>query len=60
MRLQVKMHMKNLVNYLANRKSSINSSYTNDNFEKYISMVNVCCECLRGGYIRLDVFLKFI
>ena len=36
--------LKDLVRHLAHGKPSINGSYSNDNFEKYITIINVCCE----------------
>lgn len=41
MRLHVKIHSKNLLKYLAHSKPSINGSYTNNNFEKYVTFINV-------------------
>lgn len=41
MRLHVKIHVKNLLRYLAHDKPSINGSYTNDNFEKDMTFINV-------------------
>lgn len=49
----MKIHKKDLIRYLAHNKPSISGSYTNDNFEKHIPLINVCCVSPRAGYIRL-------
>ena len=40
-------------NKVPGTQSALNSgSYTNDNFERYITIINVCYESPRAGYIR--------